>query len=122
TAEAKSLKFRAQIDLINFAIVKQAACPVPSVVGVAGNALSELENCNPAAFADRRIPPVGAAAIDELVELVARNDSLIGGAPRFVMRLGDVNSVGRLCAANLYEGRRHVAIEATNFAAFKPYR
>jgi hypothetical protein len=38
------------------------------------------------------------------------------------MRLGDVDGIGRLRAANLYQGRRHVAIEATNFAAFKPYR
>ena len=69
-----------------------------------------------------RIPPVRAAAVDQLVELVAGDDALIGGAPRLVMRLGDVHCVGRLGAANLYEGRRHARIEATNFAAFKPYR
>jgi hypothetical protein len=38
------------------------------------------------------------------------------------VRLGDVDRIRRLRAANLYEGRTHSAIEATKFPAFKPYR
>jgi hypothetical protein len=37
------------------------------------------------------------------------------------MRPGDVHRIGCLGAANLYEGRAHFGIEATNPAPFKPY-
>jgi hypothetical protein len=38
------------------------------------------------------------------------------------MRGRDIQRVGCLGAANLYEGRAHFRIQATNLAAFKPYR
>ena len=60
-------------------------------------------------------PPVRSAPVDQLVELVARDDSLIGRPPRLVVRLRDVDRIRRLRAANLDEGRTHCAIEATKF-------
>ena len=66
-------------------------------------------------------PPVRSAAVDQLVEFVAGDDALIGGAPGVVMGAGDRCRVGGLGAANLYEGRTHLRIRATNFASFKPY-
>ena len=68
-----------------------------------------------------RIPPVRAAAVDQLVEFVAGDDALIGRAPRLVMGLGDVHCVGRLRAANLYEGVL-MRDRSNELAAFKPYR
>ena len=120
--KTQTLEFRPQINLVDLAVVKQAACAVAPIVGIARDAIAELKDCNAAAFADGRIPPVRTTAVDQLVELIARDDALIGRAPRLIMGVGDVQCVCRLCATNLYEGRAHCAIEATNFAAFKPYR
>src|SRR5262249_39611426 len=107
---------------VDFAVVEQAARAIASVVGIARHALAELQDGDAATLADRGVPPVRPATVDQLVELVARNDALIGGTPRLVVRLGDFDRVRRLRAANLYEGRCHAAIEATKFPAFKPYR
>ena len=118
-AEAQSLEFGPQIKLVDLAVVEQAARAVASVIGVAGNAVAELQDGDAAAFADSRVPPVRAAAVDQLVELVARDDALIGRAPRLVMRLGDVHRVGGLGAANLYEGRAHFANRSNELCALQ---
>jgi hypothetical protein len=47
------------------------------------------------------MPPVRAAAIDQLFEFGARYDALIGGAPSLVVRDGYVACIRRLCASNL---------------------
>src|SRR5262245_22277095 len=38
--EAQPLKLRPQVDLVDLAVIKQAARPVASVIGVAGNAVA----------------------------------------------------------------------------------
>ena len=119
-AEAETLELRPQIKFVDFAVIKQAARAIAPVIGIASNLLAELQNGNAAAFADRRFPPIRSAPVDQLVEFVARDDALIGGPPCLIVRRGDVRRVGGLGSANLYEGRTHRRIEATNFAAFKP--
>src|SRR5262249_4141713 len=56
-AKAKPLKLRTQIKLVDFAIVIEAACAVAAIIGVARDALSESEHGDPAAFANRAVPP-----------------------------------------------------------------
>ena len=56
-----------------------------------------------AALADRAVPPVRPAPVDQLVEFGARDDALVGRPPRLVMGLGDAAGVGWLGAANLDE-------------------
>src|SRR5262249_25143168 len=106
---------------VYLAVIEQAACAVAPVIRIAGDAVAELEDGDTAALADRRIPPVRAAAVDKLVEFVARDDALIGRAPRLVVRLRHVHCVGRLRATNLDKGRGHCEIEATKFLPFKPH-
>src|SRR5262249_9117141 len=122
TPKSEALELRPQVNLINLTVIKQTARSVAPVVGITGNSFAKLQDRDAAALADRRIPPVRSAAVDQLVEFVARDDALIGGAPCLVMCVGDILCIGRLRATNLYEGRSHCAIEATNFAPFKPYR
>ena len=121
-AEPEALELRPQINFVDLAVIKQAARAVASVICVARNPVAKLENGDAAAFTDSRLPPVRTAPVDQLFELIARDDTLIGRAPRLVVRLGNVRSIDGLRAANLNKGRRHCAIEATNFAPFKPYR
>src|SRR5262249_35507105 len=121
-AEPETLVLGPQIEFVDFTVVEQAACTIASVIGVARHALTKLQDGDAATLADRGVPPVRPATVDQFVEFVARDDSLVGGTPRLVVRLGDFGRVRRLRAANLYEGRGHSAIEATKFPAFKPYR
>src|SRR6185437_11271547 len=116
-----TLELRAQIKLVDLAIIKQAARAVAAIIGVAGDLLAKLQDGDAAALADRRIPPIRATPGNQLIEFVAGDDALIGGAPSLVMSLGDVGCVRCLGATNLYDGRAHCRIEATNFAPFKPY-
>src|SRR5450830_1250810 len=120
-AEAEALVFRTQVQLVDLAVIEQAARAVAPVIGVAGDAVTELQDGDAAALADGAVPPIRPAPVDQLVELVARDDALIGRAPCLVMCLGDVHRIGCLGAAHLYEGRAHFGIEATNPAPFKPY-
>src|SRR5690606_25734946 len=119
--EPEPLELGAQVKLVHLAFVEEAARTVAPVVRVAGDLLAELQDGDAAALADRRLPPVGPAAVDQLLELVPGDDAAIGRTPRLVMALRDIHRVGSLGAANLYEGRTHSRIEATNLAAFKPY-
>ena len=105
TAEAQPLELGTQIKLVDFAVIEQAARPVAPVVGVAGNLLAELQDGDAAALADGRVPPVRSAPVDQLAELVARDDALIGRPPCLVMGRGDVHRIGGLRTANLYESR-----------------
>src|SRR5664280_453427 len=119
-AETQALELRTQIKLIDFAVIEQAARPVAPVIGVAGDLLAELQDGDAAALTDGRGPPVRSAAIDQLVQFAARDDALIGRPPCLVVGGSDVHRIGGLGSANLYEGRTHFRIEATNPAAFKP--
>src|SRR3974390_2962518 len=103
-AEAQALIFGTQIELVNFAVIEQAARAVAPVIGVTGDVFSELQDGDAAAFADGTIPPIRSAPVDQLVELVTGDDALIGRAPCLVMRAGYVHRIGNLRAANLYEG------------------
>src|SRR5579862_2695295 len=120
-AKSEALEFRPQVKLVDFAVIEQAARAISSVIGITGEGFAELQHGDAAAFADRRIPPVRAAAIDELVEFVAGDDALIGGAPGVVMCSSDGFGVGGLGPADVYKGRTHLRIRATTFAPFKPY-
>src|SRR5262249_41859898 len=103
SAEAQALEFWAQIDLVDFTVVVQAAGAISAVVGIAGNLIAEHQDRDAATFADGAVPPVRAAAIDELFQFRAGNHALIGGAPGFVMGYGHRGRVGRRGAANLYQ-------------------
>src|SRR5229473_1989235 len=84
-AEAEALEFRPQIELVDLAVVVQAAGAVATIVGVAGDAFAERQHRDPAALADGAVPPLRAAPVDELLELGPRDDALIGAAPSLVM-------------------------------------
>ena len=71
-AEAQALVLRAQIELVDLAFVEQAARAVAAVVGVPGYLVAEGEDGDAAAFADRAVPPVGAAARHQLFEFQTR--------------------------------------------------
>src|SRR5262245_38799185 len=84
-AKAETLKFGTQIELINLAVVIQAACAIATVVGVARHRVAEDQNGDAAAAPDRAFPPRRAATIDQLVEFRTRDHALVRGAPSFVM-------------------------------------
>ena len=120
-AEAEALVFRTQVQLVDLAVIEQAARAVAPVIGVAGDAVTELQDGDAAALADGAVPPIGAAPVDELVELGSRDDALVGGPPRLVVGRCDGAGVRGLGAPDFDEGRAHDRIEASSPAAFKPY-
>src|SRR6266516_2679535 len=120
-AEAEALEFRPQVELVDFAVVIQAARAVAPVIGITGHAFAECQHHDPAAFANRAVPPCRAAPVDQLVELWPRNDALIRTPPGFVVRRGDGRSIGRLGAADFDQGRVHDLIQASTPPRFKSY-
>src|SRR5690349_14021828 len=106
-AEAESLEFGAQIKLVDLAVVLQAARPVAPIVGIARDGVAERQERDAAALADRAVPPVGAAPRDQSLEFPARNDSLIGGPPSVVMRIGDRFGIACARTTDLDEDRAH---------------
>src|ERR1700727_1143421 len=63
----------------------KAARAVAAVIGIAGNLVAEYQHADAAALADRAVPPLRAAAVDQLLQLGAGNDALIGRTPGLVM-------------------------------------
>src|SRR5262245_27684526 len=120
-AEAETLEFRPQVELVDLAVVVQDARAIAPVVGITGHAFAERQHRDPAALANRAVPPYRTAPVDELVELRPRNDALISAPPGFVVRRGDGRSIGRLGAADFDEGRAHDMIEASTPPRFKSY-
>ena len=55
-AETEALELGPQIDLVNLAVIKQAARAIAPVIGVAGDVVAELQDGNAAAFADGASP------------------------------------------------------------------
>src|SRR5258708_23056194 len=97
-AEAEPLKLGPQVKLIYLAFEVQAAGAVAAVVRIARDLVAEHQHADTAALADRAVPPLWAAAVDQLLELGAGNDALIGRAPSLVMRgryRGCIRSFGR---------------------------
>jgi hypothetical protein len=97
-AEAEALEFRAQIELVDFAFEVQAAGAVAAVIGVAGDLVAEHQHADAATLADGAVPPMRAAAVDQLFQLGAGNDALVGRTPGLVMgrrNRGCVSSSGR---------------------------
>src|SRR6195256_6901052 len=79
-AEAETLKFRPQIKLVDLAFEVQAARAVAAVIGITRDLVAEHQHADAAALADRAVPPLRAAAGDQLLQLGAGNDALIGRA------------------------------------------
>src|SRR5437016_10596788 len=77
-AKAEALEFRPQIELVDLAFEVQAAGAVAAVIGVARNLVAEHQYADAAALADRAVPPLRAAAVDQLFQLGAGDDALIG--------------------------------------------
>jgi len=75
-AEAETLELRPQIELVDLAVVGEAAGRgLRPVVRVAGRRLSpKHQDGDAAALADRTFPPFGAAPVDQLVELGTGDD------------------------------------------------
>src|SRR6266404_324573 len=76
-AEAEALEFRPQIELVDLALEMQAAGAVAAVIGVARDLVAEHQHADAAAFADRAVPPLRAATVNQFFELGAGNDALI---------------------------------------------
>src|SRR5258705_13161554 len=106
-AEAEALKLGAQIKLVDLAFEMQAARAVAPVIGVARDLFAEHQPADAAALADRAIPPLRAAAVDQLLQLGAGNDALIGGAPSFVMGRRYRRCVRSFGRPNLDQGCAH---------------
>src|SRR5580693_8248732 len=70
-AEAEALEFRPQIKLVDLAFEVQAARAVAAVVGVARDLVAEYQHADAAALADCRVPPLRAAAVDQLLQFSA---------------------------------------------------
>src|SRR5262249_16660811 len=103
-----------QIELVDLAVVIQAASAVAAVIGVARDGVAEGQYRDPAALADRAVPPVGAAPRDQSMEIASRDHALIGGPPRVIMRVRDGLRIGRSRATNLYQDSAHVTIQANH--------
>src|SRR6266481_2389442 len=106
-AEAEPLKFRPQIKLVDLAFEVQAARAVAAVIGITRDLVAEHQHADAAALADRAVPPLRAATVDQLLELGTGNDTLLGRAPGFVMggrHRSCVRSSGR---PNLDQGCAH---------------
>src|ERR1700722_11470238 len=85
----------------------QAARAIASVIGVARNLVAELQERDTAAFANRAVPPGGAAPVDQPFQLGARNDALISRPPRFVMSIRNRAGIVRLGATDFDEDCAH---------------
>src|SRR5438477_12093536 len=66
-AEAEALELRAEIELVDLAVVEQAAGAVAPVVGIARDAIAELQQRDAAPFGDRVLPPARTAPADQLL-------------------------------------------------------
>src|SRR5882724_3429693 len=107
SAETEALKLGAQIELVDLAFEMQAARAVAAVIGIARDLVAEHQHADAAALADRAVPPLRAATVDQLLELGPGNDTLIGRAPGFVMggrHRSCIRSSGR---PNLDQGCAH---------------
>src|SRR5262249_45202729 len=113
--------FRPQVELVDLAVVVEAAGAVAAVIGIAGDAVAERQHRDPAAFANRAVPPLRAAPVDQLVELGSRDHALIRATPGLVVSRRDRRRIGRLGAADLDQDRAHDTIEASTTASFKSY-
>src|SRR6202158_4971799 len=92
--EAEALEFRPEIKLVDFAVIGQAARPVPPVIGIARNGVAERQDRNTAALADSAFPPLRSAPVDQLVKLRPGDDASVCGAPRLIMGRRQRSSVG----------------------------
>src|SRR5262249_27304940 len=68
-SEPQPLKFRPQIQLVDLAVIGQAARAVAAVIGVAGDAVGKHQERDAAALADGGFPPCRAPAADQFLEL-----------------------------------------------------
>src|SRR5262249_367912 len=69
------------------------------------DAIAKCQHRDAAAFANRVVPPLRAATVDELVEFRPGNDALIGAAPGLVVGRRDAGGIGRLRATDLDQDR-----------------
>src|SRR5205807_9050182 len=106
-AEAQALEFRPQIKFVDFAVIIEAARPVAPVIGIACDLVAKLKERNAAALANRAFPPRRTAPIDEPTQLGARNNSLIGGPPRLIVRVRNRGGIARPGAADFDEDGAH---------------
>jgi len=118
--EAKPLEFRAEIKLVDLAIVEQTARAIAPVVRVTRDAIAELQQRNAASLGDGVLPPARTAPADQLFQFGAGDDAAIGRPPCRIVRRGDQRGIGWLGAANLDEDGRHVRIEQRERSSCKP--
>src|SRR5882762_6403563 len=64
-AEAETLKLRSQIKLVDLAFKVQAARAVAAVIGIARDLVAEHQHADATALADRAVPPLRAATVDQ---------------------------------------------------------
>jgi len=62
---------------------------IAAIIGVARDLVAERQHADAAAFSDRGIPPLRAAAVDQLFEFGTGDNSLVGRAPRLIVRRSD---------------------------------
>src|SRR6478672_9007762 len=70
-AKAQALEFGTQIKLVDLAVEMQAAGAVAAVIGVACDLVAEHQHADAAALADRAVPPLRTAAVDQLLQFGA---------------------------------------------------
>src|SRR4029077_778386 len=119
-AEAEPLELRAEIELVDLAVVEQAARAIAPVVGIARDAIAELQQRDAAPFGDGILPPARTAPADQLLEFGTRDDAAIRRPPSRIVRRRDQRGIGWLGAANLDEDGRHVRIEQRDRSGCKP--
>ena len=118
-AEAEALEFRAEIKLVDLAVIEQAARAIAPVVGITRDSIAELQQRDAASFGDGVLPPARAAPADQLLEFGPGDDAAIGRPLRRIVRRRDQRGIGWLGAANLDEDGAHMRIQAKGTGYFQ---
>ena len=109
-AQADALVFRAQIELVDFALLLQLAGAAAAHRGVAGDLAADLDDQDGGRAADGIGPPLAAAAVDHRRQRPVGDDAGIGDLPGRAVHLGDRVCVARFGLANVHGERVHDAL------------
>ena len=102
-AEAETLEFRREIELVDLRLLRQPRRAIAPVARIARDRVLVVEHVDARAAPDRRAPPGRAASRHHSLELDARNDAAIGLPPSGVVDALDASriaiSAGRMVMA-----------------------
>src|SRR5690606_920123 len=109
TAKPYALEFRTQIDLVDFAVIRQRLGAIQADRRIAGNTAGDVEHEQCGRPARRLAPPGFAAPLQHLRQRPVRNEPRIGLAPGGTMRFRDRARIPRLRWPDIDRQRFHNA-------------